>query len=68
MPLVNRKIELNCKFENLKDAELEVVQLKMVIGLLIAKMPLDQRENIILELNGFGLNEFSKQFTQFVLE
>lgn len=68
MPLVNRKIELNCKFDNLKDAELEVVQLKMVIGLLIAKMPLDQRENIILELNGFGLSEFSKQFTQFVLE
>lgn len=68
MPLVNRKIELNCKFDNLKDAELEVVQLKMVIGLLIAKMPLDQRENIILELNGVGLNEFSKQFTQFVLE
>lgn len=68
MPLVNRKIHLNCKFEDLKDSEKEVVQLKMVIGLLIAKMPLDQRENIILELNGFGLGDFAKQFTQFVIE
>lgn len=68
MTLVHRNIQLACKLNNLSDAEREIGQLKMVIGLLIAKMPLDQRENIILELQNFGLNDSAKEFTQFVPE
>lgn len=68
MTLVHRNINLSCKLNSLSDAEREIGQLKMVIGLLIAKMPLDQRENIILELQNFGLLDSAKEFTQFVPE
>lgn len=68
MTLVHRNIKLACKLNSLSDAEREIGQLKMVIGLLIAKMPLDQRENIILELQNFGLSDSAKEFTQFVPE
>lgn len=68
MPLVNKRIQLQCVIDNLDDAQQEIVQLKMVIGLIIAKLPPEQREDIIHELRNFGLNSSAQEFTQFVVE
>ena len=46
----------------------EIVQLKMVIGLIISKLPPEQREDIIFELRDFGLSNSAQEFTQFVVE
>ncbi|MFS7385013.1 hypothetical protein AB6870_23535 [Rahnella inusitata] len=68
MALVKKRIQLQCNLKNLSDAEREIGQLKMVIGLLIAKLPQDDRENIILDLKNFDLEDSAKEFTQFVFE
>jgi len=52
----------------MEDAQVEIVQLKMVIGLIIAKLPPEHREEIIHELRNFGLNSSAQEFTQFVVE
>lgn len=67
MALVKKRIQLQCNLKNLSDAEREIGQLKMVIGLLIAKLPQDDRENIILDLKNFDLEDSAKEFTQFFL-
>lgn len=39
MPAINKRIQPQCVLDNLEDAQVEIVQLKMVIGLIIAKLP-----------------------------
>lgn len=68
MPAVNKRIQLQCVLDNLDDAQVEIVQLKMVIGLIIAKLPPEQREDLIKELRNFGLSSSAQEFTQFVVE
>ena len=68
MPAINKRIQLQCVLDNLEDAQVEIVQLKMVIGLIIAKLPPEQREDIIRELRNFGLAGSAQEFTQFVVE
>lgn len=68
MPAVNKRIQLQCVLDNLDDAQVEIVQLKMVIGLIIAKLPPEQREDLIQELRNFGLSSSAQEFTQFVVE
>jgi hypothetical protein len=68
MPTVNKRIQLQCVLDNLDDAQVEIVQLKMVIGLIIAKLPPEQREDLIQELRNFGLSSSAQEFTQFVVE
>lgn len=68
MPAVNKRIQLQCILDNLDDAQVEIVQLKMVIGLIIAKLPPEQREDLIQELRNFGLSSSAQEFTQFVVE
>jgi len=68
MPTVNKRIQLQCVLDNLDDAQVEIVQLKMVIGLIIAKLPPEQREDLIKELRNFGLSSSAQEFTQFVVE
>lgn len=68
MPMINKRIQLQCVLDNLSDAQSEIVQLKMLVGLIIAKLPPEQREDIIHELRNFGLHNSAQEFTQFVVE
>lgn len=68
MPTVNKRIPLQCALDNLDNAQVEIVQLKMVIGLIISKLPPEQREDIIFELRDFGLSNSAQEFTQFMVE
>ena len=45
MPTVNKRIPLQCALDNLDNAQVEIVQLKMVIGLIISKLPPEQSES-----------------------
>lgn len=68
MTAINKRIQLQCVLDDMEDAQAEIVQLKMVIGLIIAKLPPENREEIIHELRNFGLNSSAQEFTQFVVE
>lgn len=68
MTAINKRIQLQCVLDDMEDAQVEIVQLKMVIGLIIAKLPPEHREEIIHELRSFGLNGSAQEFTQFVVE
>lgn len=59
-------IDLECTLKSLADAEREVGELKMVIGLMLAKLPTDEREAVIRELRAWGFPDKAKEFDQFV--
>ncbi|ALV92416.1 MULTISPECIES: hypothetical protein [Pantoea] len=68
MPAINKRIQLECILDDMDDAQVEIVQLKMVIGLIIAKLPPEKRQEILQELRSFGLGNSAQEFTQFVVE
>ncbi|HCJ6320173.1 hypothetical protein [Salmonella enterica] len=59
-------INLQCRLTNLEDAEREIGELKMVIGLMLAKLPEDHRESVINELKAWGFPDKAEEFDQFV--
>lgn len=59
-------IELKCKLDSLSDAQREIGELKLVIGFMLAKLPIHDREAVINELRSWGLPEKANEFDQFV--
>ncbi|WP_312384561.1 hypothetical protein [Atlantibacter subterraneus] len=65
MPNQELKLDINCKLNNLSDAEKEIAQLKMVIGFIIAKLQPHDRQAVINELRNWGVTQSAKEFDQF---
>ncbi|EPO4112003.1 hypothetical protein SJ090_12145 [Enterobacter cloacae] len=65
---MNEEIHLNleCTLKSLADAEREIGELKMVVGLMLAKLPTNEREAVINELRSWGFPEKANEFDQFV--
>ncbi|MCK7264897.1 hypothetical protein L8O25_19575 [Enterobacter asburiae] len=59
-------VEMSCDVQNLSDVQREIGQLKMVIGFILAKLQPIDRQNVINELQSWGLPDSAKEFDQFV--
>lgn len=63
----NQQMRLNvvCRVQNISDIEKEIGQLKMVVGFILAKLPYEERQAVIQELNNWGLPDAAEEFDQF---
>jgi hypothetical protein len=66
MPHYDVKIKLNSHTNSFDDVNIELTSLKLIIGLMAAKLTPDCRENLIIELNNFGKPELAKMINQFI--
>lgn len=58
-------LNLECNAKDLLEINKEIGQLKMVIGLILTKLPPEYRQSVIDELNEWGLPESAQEFNQF---
>lgn len=61
----NIDITVTTNAKNVQEVNEELSRMKVVIGLLFAKLQPNERDAFIDDLNGFGLTEESKLYSNF---
>ncbi len=65
MTSFNINLNVTTKVETISDVALEISRLKVTIGILLAKLPPEQRDSFIADLKGLGLNEEASLYSNF---
>ncbi|EGZ6868159.1 hypothetical protein CDU00_07110 [Cronobacter sakazakii] len=65
MALEEHHLNVSCEATNLQEINKEIGQLKMVIGFILAKLPSEERQQVIDDLNRWGLPNSAEEFDQF---
>ncbi len=65
MPSFNLNLTISTNARNFDEVNNELSRMKCVIGILLAKLPEEHRDQIITELNELGLTEESKLYSSF---
>lgn len=65
MPTHNVNIKLNTKTNSFDDVNAEITSLKLLIGLVAAKLPPDCREHLLNEAATLGNPDMAKMLAQF---
>lgn len=58
-------VKASTNAKNLDEVNEEISRLKLVIGVLFSKLPPEQRDHAINELQSFGLTEAAELYTKF---
>ncbi|MBK0622524.1 hypothetical protein [Klebsiella aerogenes] len=62
----NMNLRMESNAQTIEELNKEIGQLKCVVGFLMAQLTPESRQAVINNLEEFGLNDSSKEFTQFL--
>lgn len=65
MPIHNVNLTISTNAQNLADVNEQLSKMKFIIGLILAKLQPQERDNFIMDLKNFGLTEEAELFANF---